>query len=155
MISNLHLRRDTIIISKENDSKTYMEECTIRGIFHKEEDAVDSVHTAHQQGFSLKRLRRIAQQFVEMDWIGNNEFNMFIDEVSTLPTKREETVKEVTEDDTSNSENDLDNLRVEEEHFDLDEYKSTLTKSQRRAYTEISDTLTSRKQLLTAVIWEA
>ena len=97
----------------------------------------------------------MAQQFVEMDWIGNDEFNTFIDEVGTLPTKREEAIKEVTEDDTNNDESDLANLRVEVEHFDLDEYKSTLTKSQRRAYTEISDTLTSGKQLLAAVIGEA
>ena len=124
LVFSLPLRRDTQVISEGNESQTYMEECTIRGLFDKEGDALDSLHSAHQRGFSIKRLRSMAQQFVQMDWIGKDEFNTFIDEVDTLPSNTNEKVQEVTEIDTTIDESDLADLHVKaEQHFDLQDYK--------------------------------
>ncbi len=63
----------------------------------------------------------MAQQFVEMDWIGNHQFNTFINKVGIIPTPPEETVKEVTENNTYNDEIHLANIRVEFDHLDLND----------------------------------
>ena len=69
-----------------------------------------------------------------------------------MPSNTNEKVQEVTEIDTTVDESDLANLHVKaEQHFDLEDYNKTLTDAQKMAYTEISNVLTSGKQLLTAV----
>eukprot|EP00795_Rhopilema_esculentum_P014984 gene14984-6138_t len=67
---------------------------------------------ARQRGFSLARLRKMAQSLCDMDWIGEDEFNTFIDEVTTAhcanAVKDEE---EVTVADFNPDHADLGNLR--------------------------------------------
>ncbi len=54
----------------------------------------------------------MAQQFVQMDWRGKDEFNTFSDEVNTLPSNTNEKVLEVTEIVTTVDESNLANLHV-------------------------------------------
>ncbi len=48
----------------------------------------------------------MAQQFVQMDGIGKDEFNTFIVQVDTLPFNTNKKVQEVTEIDTTVDESD-------------------------------------------------
>ncbi len=70
---------------KETNSKRTWKSVQLRDVFEKGVDAL-TLYSVHQRVFSIKRLRSMAQQFVQMDWIGKDLFNTFIDEVYTLPS---------------------------------------------------------------------
>lgn len=57
------------IISPNNQSKTYMEECLIRGVVTTESEATDYLTSAAKRGFSLDRLYSIAEKLVAENWL--------------------------------------------------------------------------------------
>ncbi|XP_065068070.1 uncharacterized protein LOC135693492 [Rhopilema esculentum] len=83
LVLNLPLRKETPVISPNDVSKTYMEECAIRNLIEEQDDAMTALQDARQRRFSLACLPKMAQSLREMDWIGEEEFNTFIDEVTT------------------------------------------------------------------------
>ena len=156
LVLNLPLRRDMQILSPENQSQTYLEECALRNLLSREDDALNSLHDAQQRGFSLRRLRRMAHQLREMDWIGQDEFNTFIEEATTIQhDNANDEQREVTEADIEAEEADMANLMIEHDPIDLDQYVSTFSESQRQAFNYITQSLSSGKQVLTAIIGEA
>ena len=72
VVLNTPLRKDTHIISKDNSSGTYMEECALRNLLSQGEDALATHHNARQRGFSLKKLKKtsLISQRYELDWRG-------------------------------------------------------------------------------------
>ncbi|XP_065058005.1 uncharacterized protein LOC135685854 isoform X1 [Rhopilema esculentum] len=156
LVLNLPLRKETPVISPNNVSKTYMEECAIRNLIEEQDDAMTALQDARQRGFSLARLRKMAQSLRDMDWIGEDEFNTFIDEVTTAHrADAVEDEEEVTDADFNPDHADLGNLRVNDNRIDLPEFEQTLSPSQRLAYDYITQFLSTGKQLLTAIVGEA
>ena len=158
LILNCPLRRNQDIFSEENESKTYMEECTLRNLLSQEDDALNALHDAHQRGFSVPRLRRMAQQLVDANWIGEDEFNNFIDEVSTIQRSNMQNTEqlELEDVDIEHDEADLGALALgEREEIDINEYLSSFSQSQRAAFHHITGSLSSGKQVLTSIIGKA
>ena len=156
LVLNLPLRRDMQILSPENQSQTYLEECALRNLLSREDDALNSLHDAQQRGFSLQRLRRMAQQLRDMDWIGQDEFNTFIEEATTIQHDNgNDEQREVTDADIETEEADMANLLIENDAIDLGQYVSTFSESQRKAFDYITQSLSTGKQVLTAIIGEA
>ncbi|XP_065054172.1 uncharacterized protein LOC135682975 [Rhopilema esculentum] len=119
LVLNLPLRKETPVISPNNVSKTYMEECAIRNLIEEQDDAMTALQDARQRGFSLARLRKMAQSLCDMDWIGEDEFNTFIDEVTTAHrADAVEDEEEVTVADFNPDHADLGNLRVNNIHIE-------------------------------------
>ena len=79
LVLNLPLRKNTPIISPNNSSGTYMEECVIRNLLTQADDALSALHDARYREFSIDRLHRMAHFLHDMNWIGEEEFNVFID----------------------------------------------------------------------------
>ena len=156
LVLNVPLRKESPIISAENQSGTYMEECAIRQLLLEEDDALNALDDARQRGFSIDRLRKMAQSLKDMEWIGQDEFNMFIDEVETVHNANTECQKEVLDANVDEGEQaDSTNLAMNINRIDLEEFQSTLTPSQQQAYQYITQTLSTGKQVLTALIGEA
>ena len=77
-----------------------MEECVMRNLLTQADDALSALHDAKHRGFSFNRLRRMEQSLLDMNWIGEDEFNVFIDEVAAIRTANEsEDAQEVTDAD--------------------------------------------------------
>lgn len=155
LVLNVPLRKDTPLISKENKSETYMEECAIRQLLSEGDDALNALHDARERGFSIGKLRQMAQSLKDMQWIGQDEFNLFLEEVETVHNANSEDQTEVLDDDEDNDNADLANLAMKSNRFDLDEFQATLSHSQLKAYEYITNSLSSGKQVLTAIIGEA
>ena len=156
LVLNLPLRKNTPIISPNNSSGTYMEECVIRNLFTQADDALSALHDARYREFSFHRLHRMAHFLLDMNWIGEEEFNVFIDLVAAFRTANEsENIKEVIDADFNPEHADLANLKKNSNHVDLAKFEDTLSPSQKQAYDFITQSHTSGNQLLTAIIGEA
>eukprot|EP00795_Rhopilema_esculentum_P014987 gene14987-6142_t len=116
LVLNLPLRKETPVISPNNVSKTYMEECAIRNLIEEQDDAMTALQDARQRGFSLARLRKMAQSLCDMDWIGEDEFNTFIDEVTTA--HRADAVEDEEEVTVADFNPDHADLAIERDIFD-------------------------------------
>ena len=150
------LRKNSPVISENNQSGTYMEECAIRNIVDQEDDALMALQDARHRGFSLDRLRRMAQSLRDMDWIGEDEFNAFIDEVTTAHrVNAMEDEQEVTDAAFNPAYSELGNLRMNDHHIDLAEFEQILSPLQKRGYDYITRYLSTGKQLLTSIVGEA
>ena len=154
LVLNVPLRKDTPMLSTDNKSGTYMEECAIRGLLSGD-DALNALHNARELGFSLTKLRHMAQSLKNMQWIGEDEFNLFIEEVETVHNANCEDKTEVLDADEDVENADLGNLAMNSNRFDLDEFYSTLSPSQQKAYDYITQSLATGQQVLTAIIGEA
>ena len=77
-----------------------MEECVMRNLLTQADDALSALHDARYRGFSFDRLRRMEQSLLDMNWIGKDEFNVFIDEVAAIRTaNKSEDAQELTDAD--------------------------------------------------------
>ena len=127
LVLNLPLQKETSVISPNNVSKRYMEECAIRNLIEDQDDAMTALQDARPRGLSLARLRKMAQSLRDMDWIGEDEFNRFIDEVTTAHrADAVEDEEEVTDADFNPDHADLGNLRVNGNRIDLAEFECHL-----------------------------
>eukprot|EP00795_Rhopilema_esculentum_P010080 gene10080-18729_t len=148
LVLNLPLRKETPVISPNNVSKTHLEECAIRNLIEEQDDAMTC-----SPGCQAKRM---AQSLRDMDWISEDEFNTFIDEVTTAHRADAlEDEEEDTDADFNLDHADLGNLRVNDNRIDLPEFEQTLSLSQRLAYYFITQFLSTGKQLLTTIVGEA
>ena len=83
LVLNVTLHKDTPMLSNENKSGTYMKECAFRAILLEADGAFNALHDARERGFSISKLRHVAQSLKDMQWIGEGEFRLFIQEVET------------------------------------------------------------------------
>ena len=87
----------------------------------------------------------------EMDWIGQNQFNTFIKEATTIQHNNvNDEQREVTKADIETEEGDMANLLTEHDTVDLDKYVSTSfprfhSESQRQAFNHITQSLSIGK----------
>ena len=157
VVLNIPLRKDTPILSRENKSRTYLEDCVIRELLSEKDDGLNALHDARQRGFSIDRLRKMAQSLKDMDWIGEDEFNIFLEEVETIHNAGHmEDERELLDADMGTEDsNDLANLVIHSDRINLEEFESTLSPSQYEAYQYITQSLSAGQQVLTAIISEA
>ena len=75
--------------SKDNVSKTYMEECILRGLFRGyEEEARETLNNAQARGYSVERLRLLAEVLRAEDIIDATFFNNYMSELDELNKHR-------------------------------------------------------------------
>ena len=92
-----------------------------------------------------------------MNWIGEDDFNIFIDEVETIHNAIQEEAEQEVLDANVNGEDDSDlaNIAIHSCNSNLEDFQVTLTPSQLQAYDYITQALSTGKQLLTALIGAA
>ena len=75
--------------SKDNVSKTYMEECILRGLFRGyEEKARETLNNAEARGYSVERLRRLAEVLRAEDIVDATFFNNYMSDLDELDKHR-------------------------------------------------------------------
>ena len=145
--------KESIIISPHNKSGTCMEECAIHHLSTEENDAMHALNDARQRGFLLERLRNMAQSLKDMQWIGEDELNLFIDEVETMHNANNEQQQDVLDANIDCEDHaDIANLAMDGNHIDLEEFKSTLSPSQQKTYDFNMQALSTGRQVHTAII---
>ena len=132
-----------------------MEECAIRQVLSEGDDTLNALHDARERGFSIGKVRHMAQSLKDMQWIGEDEFNLFIQEVETVHNANCKDENEVLDADENVDDADLANLAMNSNQFNLDDVYSTLSPSQQTAYNYVIQSLSTWKQVLTAIIGEA
>ena len=105
----------------------------------------------------MKNLRKLARSLKDINWIGEDDFNVFIDEVETIYNAIQEEAQQEVLDANFDGEDDSDlaNLAIHSCTINLEDFQATLTPSQLQAYDYITQALSTGKQLLTAIIGEA
>ena len=83
LVLNVQHYKDTPMLSNENKSCTYMEECAIRCLLSEGDDALNALHEARERGVSISKLRHMARSLTDMQWIGEAEFSLLIQEEET------------------------------------------------------------------------
>ncbi|RWS02695.1 Pif1p-like protein, partial [Dinothrombium tinctorium] len=93
LLFNFPFTRETIkpenLFSEENESKTYAEECIIRGIDMKSHSK-EMAETAARRGYNEYRLRKLLQALANNDWITEDEIDGIIEGVPFLQPKDDE-----------------------------------------------------------------
>ena len=83
LVLNVPFTREDVknkkVISVNNLSQTYMEECMIRGLLDDHQDAFDTLKQALHHGYSMERLQNLAQSFVDTNMISSEECNSFLE----------------------------------------------------------------------------
>ena len=73
----------------------------------------------------------MTQSLLDMNWIGEDKFNVFIDEVAAIRTANEpEDAQEVTDADFNPEHADLADLKMNSNHVDLAKFEETVSISE-------------------------
>ena len=76
-------------LSSNNVTKTYMEECIHRGLFRGyEEEARESLNNAQARGYSVERLRLLAQVLMAKEIIDSTFLNTYMSDLDELEKHR-------------------------------------------------------------------
>ena len=70
LVLNVPLHEDKPLLSHSNKSGTYTEECALKQLLSEGDDALNALHDARERGFSIGKLRCMAQSLKVMQWIG-------------------------------------------------------------------------------------
>ena len=81
----------------------------------------------------------MAEQLINTNWLGQDEFNTFIDEVSTVHqgSAADNPDGEVADIEAHGDDDDMANLRSVQDHIDLQACQKSFTKTQRLALDHI------------------
>jgi hypothetical protein len=120
-------------ISEANSSKTYTEECAIRDMLEKTDDSMAVLHLAEKHGYSLKRLKDIAQKLTSSGWLEAAEADIFLTEVSERrpPEFESEQQQEVG---NQSEDSDLDKIIPRKLEINLPEMKENFSNSQAKTF---------------------
>jgi len=147
---------DQNVLSPENRTKTYMEECVLRGLFDVERDALDTLKKGLHRGYSLERLQHLAQSFVETNMISHEDSDMFMKDAKMVrPDEGMEVQGQVTEDSEVHDSEKLGDLHVSETKLDLESVVKSLTNSQKSIFDYVDKKLSEKQQFLLCVVGEA
>ena len=76
-------------LSSNNVTKTYMEDCIHRGLFHGyEEEARETLNNAQARGYSVERLRLLAQVLMAEEIIDSTFLNTYMSDLDELEKHR-------------------------------------------------------------------
>ena len=92
LLLNVPLTREDIasIFSENNSSKTFLEECAIRGLLDEVNDGMNALKEANSRGFSMEQLQKLAQTLVDCNMLSNEASENFLGEVSESRPKLEQ-----------------------------------------------------------------
>ena len=135
LLLNVPLTREDIpsIFSENNLSKTFLEECAIRGLLGEAKDGTNALQEANSRGFSIKQLQKLAQTLVDCNMLSSEACETFLGEVSESRPKLEQE-GEVTETDILNEDGIMADLAPKVEQYDLGAMVETLSPTQRKVY---------------------
>lgn len=82
------------IFSESNITKTFLEECAIRGLLDKEHEAKEFLKSAVKRGFSYSKLMKIAENFVDQEFLDEVTANEFLKEIAPCHVEIEENIRQ-------------------------------------------------------------
>ena len=129
-----------------------MEECMIRGLCHKENDAVSAIQTAASRGFDIRVIREIAKKMVDSNWISSEKSESVLDQIIENRPPLKEEMQEVLDMNNLGEASDTGDLLQRKAPVDLDEMKASLNADQSRALNWMLETISNGKQLKVSII---
>lgn len=156
LLLNVPLTREDIpsIFSENNLSKTFLEECAIRGFLDETKDGMSTLQEANSRGFSMEQLQKLAQTLVDCNMLSSEACENFLGEVSESRPKLEQEV-EVTEGDVINEDGIMADMAPKVEQLDLAAMVETLTLSQRKVYEWVSEKLSKGEHIQACIVGPA
>ena len=151
LILNCPLRKKDIetIISPNNLSKTYLEECVLPGICDRQANAIQALEHANLLGMDIDKLKHLAEEMRNNNWIEEDVMESYINEVISV---RPELTRIVDDIDFVEDHQDLADLNTTDlDSVCLDDLITSLTKSQKEAYDYVNEQLTKQRQLLCTI----
>lgn len=84
LLLNVPLTREEVpsIFSDNNSSKTFLEECAIRGLLNEVNDGMNALSEANSRGLSMEQLQKLAQTLVDSNMLSSVACETFLGEVS-------------------------------------------------------------------------
>ena len=135
------------LISKNNTSKTFMEECVLRNLIDTEKDAMETLHRAVNRGYNIKRIRELAQCMVDNGMIPDSEMGEFLAKIEAERPKLEETVTILVDEAQEKAEMG-DMIVSQKESVDLNTYITNFSNRQRMAYDWLENHFKEKKQFM-------
>ena len=129
--------RNTAVISQSNHSKTFMEECGIRGLIDKETEAMGSLNEANDRGFSLSHIKIIADALRNSNFISAQKVDTFLGEIAQARPDVNSATHEVVDDTTELEEGHLGDLVSKNNFENVTVLKDQMTRSQLCVYENI------------------
>ena len=116
----------------QNSSKTFTEECAIRGILEKTQDSLDILNVAFKSGYTLSRMKDIAQKLISNRWLHTNIASSFIDDVKE--SRPHETQQEILDFESDSLDTRFGDLLPKIVKSDYVSMLDTFTDSQRHSF---------------------
>ena len=157
LLLNVPLTRENVsdILSEDNFTRTYMEECMIRGLYNKENDAVNAIQTAASRGFDISVIREIAKKMVDSNWISSEKSESVLGQIIENRPPIEEETQEVLDMDNLGEASHTGDLLQAKGLQDLDAMKARLNPDQTSALNWMLRTISNGKQLKVSIIGAA
>ena len=143
-------------ISSRNQSKTFAEECIIRGLIDDEQDALDTLKHAVQRGYSIERIHELARLLVQANIATDDQLGEYlaaVDESRPALEGHVSALYEQAEDDFLKH----DDLEVNKgrKSINLDDHIKSFSPSQEAAYKFIEQKFSSGEQLQGVIVGPA
>jgi ATP-dependent DNA helicase PIF1 len=140
------------IISKENQTGTYLEECMLRGVLDKQSDALEYLQTVKGKGFSAKRIMNLANEMIVSGWLDSPEVDTILDTLGIDVDEAAFHHEEVAEFNVPDQE--MFHLGEESSLHFHDRYDQC-TSSQRKTIQWVDQQLEEEKQVLVYISGDA
>jgi len=149
--------------SPENKSKSYFEECVLRKLLTNETDARDVLRTANSRGYTIEKIRQIADQIKTAGWMTEEQCDETVEAIrNERPVEFNESNSShrlVTEDETGQEDSCLGDLVIKktEFHMSLEDIRKTFSPSQEQAFNwlEMSMSQKPNSSILAAIVGQA
>ncbi len=138
------------IISPTNKTKTYLEECALRGLLNKEQDAMLALQNAGKQGWDLTKLKELAEEMIKNKWLDEISATTFLKEIEELRPDIEKMLQYVDAQEEEGQLGDLD-INSNKEGENLETIVSSLSPSQLQTYQSLEKLMNSSLQILACI----
>lgn len=143
MLLNLPLSKETMKLSVNNESQTYMEECAIRNLLEENQLGMQLLTSALQRGYSTESITELASKLKGLNWITESDSEGFVSDIhTTFNSIVDESELEVFDDDTN-----LNDIFVKSPAKTLFN-SAKLTKSQENVYEWLHNRFSTNQQTL-------
>ena len=140
------------IISPENISKTYQEECGLRNLIDKQSDGERMMREAAVRGLDIGFIKSIAQHMVDKEWMSSERSEALLGEiVNNRPPVRE--ARQEVEDDVEEDMGDLGVKVPPSENIEV--LKAQLNPDQRQALDYMNGEIAAGRQLCVNIVGAA
>lgn len=150
LIQNVAFNRDNInkLFPESNLDKSYLEVCNIKKILDTAEDAMNVLKLSAIRGQSFENIINVAEMFLSLICIDDSQYELILKECKYIIEKA--FINKLLSD--ANIKEAIDNnYFIHDTNFDID----TLNDEQRKIYNIISNDISQKKQIITAIIGSA